>query len=60
MDYDQKAASRASPVPRKYEIRRDGITYAQWDCPSCSPDKDTLKAMKQAGYRLYIDGKLQR
>ena len=44
----------------KYEIRKDGKSYCSWTDPKCTPDKDTLKSMKQAGYRLYIDGKLQR
>ena len=44
----------------KYEIRREGKVYAHWDAPSLTPDKETLKQMKQAGYRLYVDGKLQR
>lgn len=44
----------------KYEIRKEGRVFAHWDDPSCSPSKETLKNMKQAGYRLYIDGRLQR
>ena len=44
----------------KYEIRKDGRVYSQWEDPAYTPDKDTLKAMKQAGYRLYINGKLQK
>lgn len=44
----------------KYEIRKDGVVYAHWDDPSCTPGKETLKNMKAAGYRLYIDGKLQK
>ena len=44
----------------KYEIRKEGRVYAHWDDPALTPDKDTLKTMKTAGYRLYIDGKLQK
>lgn len=44
----------------KYEIRRDGIVYCSWTDPSCTPNRDTLKSMKSAGFRLYVDGKLQR
>ena len=44
----------------QYEIRKDGVTYARWDDPVCTPDRETLRTMKAAGYRLYVDGKLQR
>lgn len=44
----------------KYEIRKDGKVFARWDDPSLSPDRDTLKSMRDAGYRLYVDGKVQR
>lgn len=48
------------PTTHKYEIRKDGKSYCGWTDPKCTPDKDTLKSMKHAGYRLYIDGKPQR
>ncbi len=44
----------------RYEVRKDGKVFACWDDPSLSPDKDTLKSMRDAGYRLYVDGKMQR
>ena len=44
----------------KYEIRKEGRVFAHWDDPTLTPDKDTLKTMKNAGYRLYIDGKAQK
>ncbi len=44
----------------KYEIRKDGKVFASWDDPHLTPDRDTLKNMKDAGYRLYIGGKLQK
>jgi len=44
----------------KYEIRKDGKIYRSWTDPTCTPDRETLKSMREAGYRLYIDGKLQR
>lgn len=44
----------------KYEIRKDGKVFACWDDPGFTPDKETLKTMRAAGYRLYEDGKLQR
>ena len=43
-----------------YEIRKDGKTYCSWTDPRCSYTKEQLKTMKAAGYRLYVDGKLQR
>lgn len=44
----------------RYEIRKDGKVFARWDDPNLTPDKGTLKSMKDAGYRLYQDGKLLR
>ncbi len=44
----------------KFELRKDGKVFAHWEDPSFTPDRETLRAMKAAGYRLYIDGKLQR
>lgn len=44
----------------KFEIRKDGKVYARWDLPALTPPPETLRTMKAAGYRLYIDGKLQR
>ena len=44
----------------RYEIRKDGKVFASWDDPHLTPDRDTLKNMKDAGYRLYICGKLQK
>lgn len=41
-----------------YEIRKDGVTYAAWTDPRCTPDTKTLRSMKAAGYRLYLNGKL--
>ena len=44
----------------KYEIRREGKVFARWDLESMTPDRGTLSSMKAAGYRLYINGRLQR
>lgn len=44
----------------KYEIRKDGKTYCAWTEPTCAPDPKTIKSMKAAGYRLYVDGKLAK
>lgn len=43
-----------------HEIRKDGKTMMSWRDPSCGYPPETLKNMKANGYRLYIDGKLQR
>ena len=43
-----------------HEIRKDGKTLVSWRDPSCGYPPETLRAMKANGYRLYIDGKLQR
>ena len=43
-----------------YEIRKDGKTYCRWTDPALTYPRETLRNMKEAGYRLYIDGKLQR
>lgn len=44
----------------RFEIRKDGKPYAGWNDPKLTPSKETLRSMKAAGYRLYVDGKLQR
>lgn len=43
-----------------YEIRKEGKIYAQWEHPAFTPPPEILRTMKAAGYRLYINGKLQR
>ena len=43
-----------------YEIRKDGRAMMSCRDPSCGYPPETLKSMKANGYRLYIDGKLQR
>jgi hypothetical protein len=45
---------------KKYEIKKDGVAYCSFDDESCMYDKETLKEMCSAGYKLYIDGKLAR
>lgn len=44
----------------KYEIRKDGKAYCGFDDESCMYDKETLKAMRSAGFKLYINGKLAK
>lgn len=45
---------------RRFTIRKDGQAYAGWDDPAVTYPPETLRSMKKAGYRLYVDGKLQR
>lgn len=53
------SAPQKDPRPL-HEIRKDGKTMMSWRDPSCGYSPETLKNMKANGYRLYIDGKLQR
>lgn len=46
--------------PHVYTIRKDGKVYMAWDDPALTYPRETLQSMKKAGYRLYVDGKLQR
>ena len=46
--------------PHKFSIRKDGRVMMAWDDPAATYPRATLQNMKKAGYRLYIDGKLQR
>ena len=44
----------------KYEIKKDGKSYCSFTDESCMYSKETLKSMREAGYKLYIDGKLAK
>ena len=57
---NRKPASPGGSRGSRFQIRKDGRPYAGWDDPALTPGKETLKSMKAAGYRLYIDGKPQR
>ena len=50
----------ANNTPHLHEVRKNGKTRVCWRDPSCGDPPETLRAMKANGYRLYIDGKLQR
>ena len=52
--------TESSKQPHKYTVRKDGRTCMAWDDPSLTYPRETLQSMKKAGYRLYVDGKLQR
>lgn len=45
---------------QKYEIRRDGSTVCASSLPMCGYPAKLLREMIAAGYRYYVDGKLQR
>lgn len=42
----------------KYEIIKDGKLYCSYDDDRLHYDESTLKNMKSAGYKVYINGKL--
>lgn len=49
----------AEKVRRKYQIKnRDGKVCMAYEDGSCHYSLETLRNMKQNGYKLYIDGKL--
>lgn len=52
--------NKPAKQPHKYTVRKDGQTYAAWDDPAVTYPRTVLQSMKKAGYRLYVDGKLQR
>lgn len=52
--------TESSQHTSRYSIRKDGKVYASWDDPALTYPRETLQSMKRAGYRLYVDGKLQR
>lgn len=43
-----------------YEIRRDGSTVCRSSIPRCGYPAKLLREMIAAGFRYYVDGKLQR
>lgn len=51
--------TESSQRPHKYTIRKDGRVCMAWDDPALTYPRETLLSMKKAGYRLYVDGKLQ-
>lgn len=42
------------------EVRKDGVVKQVLMDESLLPDKDVIKSMKAAGYKLYQDGKLYK
>lgn len=48
------------PMKSKYQIRKNGKCYCGFDDKNLMYSDETLKSMRAAGYKLYIDGKLHR
>lgn len=43
----------------KFEVKKDGRVMQQGDI-SQLPDAETRKQMRDAGYKIYVDGKVYR
>lgn len=52
------------PLPEKgmlFEVRNAyGAVLAQTEYPSCYPDRERRDELRQAGYKLYLGGKVFR
>ena len=42
------------------EARKDGVVYCVYVDETVLPDTETIRNMKNAGYKLYQDGKLYK
>lgn len=40
-----------------WELRRDSKTWVSSPIPNCGYDREALLSLKEAGYKLYRDGK---
>lgn len=47
-------------MPDKYEIRLSGETVCVSSVPKCGYSAKTLREMLAAGYRYYVNGKMER
>lgn len=47
-------------MPKQYEIRRDGEVVCASSLPMCGYTPKRLREMLAAGYRYYVNGKLER
>ena len=45
-------------MKHKYEIKKDGKVIVSYDDERCHYSVETLRNMRQNGYKLYIDGKM--
>lgn len=43
-----------------WEIKKDGVTMCHGESEAAYPSKEVIKDMQAAGYKVYIDGKLQK
>lgn len=41
-----------------FEVKKDGKTFYYTEHEECIPEKDDLKYMKKAGYKVYYKGKV--
>lgn len=52
------------PLPEKgklFEVRNAyGAIMSQTEYPACYPDKDRRRQLREAGYKLYLGGKIFR
>lgn len=44
----------------KWEIKKDGVTVCHGESEATYPNNETLKSLAAAGYKIYLDGKLQK
>lgn len=44
----------------RFTVEKDGVVKMHTEDKSCIPDKETLQAMKKAGYKFKMDGKAYR
>ena len=44
----------------KIECRKGDVVYCVYADETALPDKSTIKSMKEAGYKLYRDGRLYK
>lgn len=42
------------------EVKKDGRTFMATEYEECIPSNDVLKSIKNAGYKIYINGKIWR
>lgn len=48
-------------VRHKYEIRnRDGLICMSYNDERCNYPEPILRSMREAGYKIYVDGKLSK
>lgn len=43
-----------------FEVKKDGVVKMFTTNKKCVPDKDTLKKMKAAGYKFWLNGKIYK